>query len=305
MVDFNPQTLSDLTNSLNQYIVTPLNSFGVGGFVFDIEAETSVNLTAEITDHYTEANTNIQDHIAIKPKKLTLKSYVGEVRDAVDPNTDTLPQALTQKLTELSQFLPALSQAETQAASIANIVQSGTVSTNIQSITNDGVNLWNFVKNSMPTQSRQAQAYAFFKALYEKKILVSVQTPFEYMSQMAIESIIAMQPEESKNISHFTLILKEMRFASTLVEVAAQSTAKVSTSSPIVAVPNIAQGRAAIQSAPIAQQGIMAGLLQNSGLPGENRSVPLENASEDFLFNNIQNIQNQIAFVKKTAGIAP
>jgi hypothetical protein len=56
----------------------------------------------------------------------------------------------------------------------------------------------------------------FFKALYEQKILMSVQTPFEFMSSMAIESIIAMQPEESNTISHFTMVLKEVRFASTL-----------------------------------------------------------------------------------------
>lgn len=264
-MSLDPATLANLASSLNKFIVTPLNSFGVGGFVFDIEAETSVNLTAEITDHFTENNVSIQDHIAIKPKKITLKSYVGEVRDAVDPNTGTFPQVLTQKLTALSQFLPQLSNAETQAQSLLAAVTLGSTSDAIQSIANDGVNLWNFVKNSMPTQTRQAQAYAFFKALYEKKILVSVQTPFEFMSQMAIESIIAMQPEESKNVSHFTIILKEIRFASTFVEIAAstaQNGIPNGAAAPLLPVDReaLAQGRTAVQISDPSNVGITPGI---------------------------------------------
>ena len=62
-----------LIDSLKQYVVTPLNAFGVGGFVFDSEGDTTVNLSADITDHYLEDNTSVQDHIAIKPKRVTPK----------------------------------------------------------------------------------------------------------------------------------------------------------------------------------------------------------------------------------------
>lgn len=262
---FDVKTLANLGDSLNKYVVSPINAFGVGGFVFDIEGETSVNLTAEITDHYTESNFSIQDHIAVKPKKLTLKNYVGEVSYIQDENTNTIPQKLTQKITAISEFLPELAKAEEQFYSILADLQLGDIKNTVSDITNNSANLWGFVQNTMPTETRQTQAYAFFKALYEKKILVSVQTPFEFMSQMAIESIIATQPEESKSISNFTIVLKEIRFASTLVEVAAQissSAIPYGAAVPLIPVERIPlpQGRTALQAQSVYNIGITPGL---------------------------------------------
>lgn len=247
MTDFNLDTLGEIKSSFQQYVVSPLNAFGIGGFIFDVEGDETANLTAEITDHYTEGNTTFQDHIAIKPKKVTLKSYVGELRRIVDETTNTTVQTLTQKLSVLSGFLPQLSKTETQFANLLTMPLSPqSLSNNFQSITNDSVNLYNLVKNSIPPQNRQAQAYAYFKALFDNKTLLSVQTPFEFMSQMAIESITAMQPEESKNISHFTIVLKEIRVASTLVQAGTQQ--------------NVQQGRTQQQAQPIDNVGNTPGI---------------------------------------------
>lgn len=250
--NLNLNSISAITNSINQYIVTPANAFGIGGFVFDIEGEQQINLTAEITDHYTESNQSVQDHIAIRPKRLILKSYVGELVYDIDPNSNTPIQNVVQKLTTLQSFLPQLAAGEGQIATLAASITNPTSPANFNNITNAGVSLWSLIKNLFPPTERQQQAYLYFKALWEQKILVSVQTPFEYMNQMAIESIVAVQPEESRYISHFTIILKEIRFASTLVEATNSAQAAQSQTPP-------AQGRNDAQSAPVTNVGNVGG----------------------------------------------
>lgn len=212
--------LSLIKDSFSKYIVSPLNAFGLGGFVFDIEGDTTINLNAEITDHYIENNNAIQDHIAIKPQKISLHNYVGEVVYRLDNSTNTPVQKLTQKLTILNEYVPILSAAATQTKSLLeskDIIGTLTNSfnkTNIQSTISSAASLWENIKNLTPTNSKQQKAYMFFKALFEQKILVSLQTPFEFISNLAIESITAMQTEDTKYISDFSITLKKIRTVS-------------------------------------------------------------------------------------------
>jgi hypothetical protein len=246
-----------ISDSFKQYIVTPLNAFGVGGFVFDNEGDTTLNLSADITDHYTEDNKSVQDHIAIKPKRVTLKGYVGELVYR-DGNTDggTI-QKVTQKLTVVSSFLPTLSAAATQATALIKSAREGNLSlgnVSLESV-NKVLDLWGLAKNLAPSATRQMQAYMYFKALYEQKILCSLQTPYEFLSNMAIESIIAVQPENTKFISDFTITLKQIRTVDVLSKVATTQGRGVSDSPT-----PIAQGRNVQQSAPVSQIGNMPGL---------------------------------------------
>lgn len=219
------QQLSDfgkIAANLNTYVVRPINAFGVGGFVFDIEGESTVNLTAEITDHFVEDATTIQDHIAVKPKKVILKSYVGELVYRQDPDTDTFIQKAVQKLTVVNEYLPTLTDMAQQVLDLRQEREDSPLSLdNLGNIaTSKTINrisdYWAFVKNMMPELPRQQQAYMYFKSLINQKILVSVQTPFEFMNKMAIESITAIQPEGSKYISDFSITLKEIRTAQIL-----------------------------------------------------------------------------------------
>ncbi len=43
------------------------DQMSIGAFVFDYAGEVSSELHADITDHYTEDNTVVQDHIALNP----------------------------------------------------------------------------------------------------------------------------------------------------------------------------------------------------------------------------------------------
>ena len=65
-------SISNFTDALKKYVVMPRGEYGVDGFIFDIYGDETVNLTAEITDHTIEDNSQIQDHITLKPKKIRL-----------------------------------------------------------------------------------------------------------------------------------------------------------------------------------------------------------------------------------------
>lgn len=275
--------LKNFANAFSNYIVRPLNSFGLGGFVFDNEGETTVNLATEITDHFVEDSTTIQDHIAIKPKKVTLKSYVGELVYRQDESTDTFVQKAVQKLTTLNEFLPEMTSMAEQALKIRDEdikFDLKSIDTALSAKTiNRVTDYWSYIKNMAGGfESRQQQAYMYFKALMEQKMLVSVQTPFEYMNRMAIESITAIQAENSKYISDFSITLKEIRTASLLATPKNKYTTEkvsVDTSDPM-------QGRAMAQNADDINLGSVQGIdtqridaqrIKNAALQNNNQSV--------------------------------
>ncbi|TDE17719.1 phage baseplate protein [Dyadobacter psychrotolerans] len=256
--------ISGFVDSFSKYIVRPINAFGLGGFVFDIANDTTVLLTNEITDHYTEDNSTIQDHIAVKPKRVTLSTFVGELVHRTDGNTDTVLQNVTQKLTILSDYLPKLSAGATQLKSVFEGKNKLDTLTGIG--VNNIVDLWATVKNLTPPTQRQQQAYMYFKALAEQKIIVSLQTPFEYMANMAIESVTAVQSGDSEWISEFTITLKEIRYAKTKTVAFDRSkyrskSGALNGTTPVGATSGAVgpQNRNGVQNAPVTNKGNVTG----------------------------------------------
>lgn len=208
--------LDILTANLTNYVVAPLNAFGIGGFAFDSDAESLAELRADVTDHYTEDNNAIQDHVAIKPNRITLKGFVGEVVYTTTPADQTFLQQAVQKLTTISAFLPTLSAAATQIQTVLSSPDP------LQAVGDfsiaDTTNIYSLVKNligSFGNEARQQKAYLYFKALMNSKILMGVQTPWEFIPNMLIESIHAIQTEDTIYVSDFAVTLKELRFAQT------------------------------------------------------------------------------------------
>lgn len=252
----------NIAANISQYVVRPLNAFGLGGFVFDNEGETTVNLTTEITDHFVEDGTTIQDHIAVKPKKVTLKNYVGELVHRMDESTDTPVQKVVQKLTTVSQYLPDVTAMAQQVLDLRDSENVDVLSRqflgsfNVAKTINRVTDFWAFTKNMLSGQSRQQQAYMYFKALMEQKIIVSVQTPYEFMTRMAIESITAIQPEGSKYISDFTITLKQIRTASLLSPLQGKYGGEVTRNEDWE---TALQNRALPQNMPVTNQGSVQG----------------------------------------------
>lgn len=266
MVDnFNiANTLNSLQSALQQFIVAPMNAFGMGGFVFDIQDESMAVLQADITDHYTEDNKALQDHIAIKPRRITLRGYVGElVYQQPGSGSDSTLQQVTQKLTILDAFLPKLSDAAVQAQSIISGDTSPAIS--LETLTNAlpvAANIYSLVKNTLgvidsPTQRQQA-AYQYFAGCQSAQILMGIQTPWEFLANMAVETITAIQPAESIFLTDFIVVFKQIRIADSLsLTVTPLSGTGGATVNPSGAING--QGAYAAQIAPQAKIGTIVG----------------------------------------------
>lgn len=210
----NGLSLSNITNIAQQYIVAPIASFGLGGFVFNVQGESIAHLSADITDHYTESNQALQDHIAIKPKRITLKGYVGELVYNKQTQSTTVINNVAQKLTVISSYLPQISSGAQQLQSTFN----GNTAPDVGSILSSTSNIYGLVKNVLGAfgdMANQQNAYTYFKSLMESATLMGVQTPWEFMSNMAIESITAIQDEKTQFVTDFSVSYKQIRIATT------------------------------------------------------------------------------------------
>lgn len=211
-----PDFVQQFTDAVsNCSIIIPQGVKQIGSFAFDYQEQEEHELEAEIPDHWLEDNTAAHDHIAVKPVRVTLSGYVGEL---VLPASTlyTLLGALTAATNLLSQlpvFLGAqtpgneqsIAQAISQAQSV--VVQVG------QSIARAAqlANLLSGILNG-PSRNKQQLAYLQLKAYWQAGIIFTVHTPFETLTNMAIESVRPISPSDSKDWSKFVVRMKQLQF---------------------------------------------------------------------------------------------
>lgn len=265
MTDLN--SFDGLTSALQSYVVAPLNAFGAGGFLFDVPTDQTANLDADITDHYAEDNQALQDHIARKPKYVTLRGFVGELVYSVPNGDGGFLQTVTQKLTTISQFLPQLSAGATQ-------LTDGTPPLSNSTLTLSGAsNIYALVKNtlsSVGSSSKQQAAFQYFAACWNQGILMGIQTPWEFLTNMAIKSIVAIQDGDSTFMTDFAITFKQIRIAATTTAL----TPLTGTGGAPSPGGTFSQAVASLQGEAPTNNGIVPGLgLPYSGLPGAQASI--------------------------------
>lgn len=178
-------------------------------FVFNYREEDTEDLTSDITDHFTETNSAVQDQIARKPVRTICHGFIGELTDAKEGIAAEIALIASQ-LTAFGPYVPALTAAALQAYNQANQlynVAASAVATISQA--------FNFLSGK-ENPNKQQQAFRYFKKHWENASLFTVQTPWETLENMAIESLHAVQAGESNTISDFRITFKQMNFASTL-----------------------------------------------------------------------------------------
>lgn len=200
--------------------------------LFHYEGEQAVVLTSDITDHFVEDNTSIQDQIALKPVVITTKGYIGELND-VPPLAILSRYNVAQKLTQISAYSPALSVTALNAYNEALFLYQTAISAG-----NAGVSTWNSINGSggenvitdgqllnntfnnqtgvvTNSQNKQQVAFQQFFGYYSSRTLFTVQTPWAVFQNCAIQSLRAVQDETTNVITDFEVTFKQMRFAKT------------------------------------------------------------------------------------------
>lgn len=240
----NLSALSQLTTSAtalsNLILVTPQQSIGYQpqnqpsqdgqtkqqppALLFNYEGEQTVSLTSDITDHYIEDNTAIQDQIALKPETITTHGFIGELNNVTPAALEPLKQA-ADKLTVITAYTPELTTTEQLA--YANALQAYQLS---QNVSNASVAAWNSINKtnygsttlagtnvtSEGLQTQQQLAFQQFYGYWRNRTLFTVQTPWAIFKDMAILSLRAIQDSETRMITDFEVTFKMIRTATTL-----------------------------------------------------------------------------------------
>lgn len=204
-----PSIYESLSKLQRQAIVRASNPPpGIAGFLFDIDADSSIELTSDITDHFVENNTAIQDQIGLKPEQITLRGLVAELRNTprirkeiTDPVVDALP--------DNEPLVPLLApQAQQEADDAGAELFSEDQSVAAQET------LFNYFDGQRRQDgTQQSNAFLFFYNLWKARQLFTVETPWGIMTSMAILSLRAEQGEESKYVSDLRITFKKIRFA--------------------------------------------------------------------------------------------
>lgn len=207
--------------------------------LFHYEGEQSVALESDITDHYVENNSTIQDQIALRPETITTHGFIGELNDVVPPLLAPI-KTIADKLTVLEAYTPELASAALLA--YAQATQAYDIAAQVA---NAGVAAFSSFSGS-GSQTKQQTYFALFYGYWQNRTLFTVQTPWALFTDCAIKSLRAIQDAETNVITDFEVTFKKMRFASVL-------------SSPILGAPvnssSVQQGRAANQSASLVDLG--------------------------------------------------
>lgn len=237
-------------------------------FLFDYEGEQTVALESDITDHFVEDNTAIQDQWALKPEIVTTHGFIGELND-ISPKALQLLQTLADKLVVISAYTPVLSTTALiayneafflyqTAANAANSAISawssinGTGGENVIGSTGLQGDVFNASTGKISNnQNKQQVAFQQFYGYWRARTLFTVQTPWAIFQNMAIASLRAIQSPETRVITDFEVRFKMLRFAETEQNF------------------SIKQGRASSQASPVVDFGTTTpanSLSLNSGL---------------------------------------
>ncbi len=187
---------------------------GLSGFLFDIPSSESVNLRADMTDHYTEDNSYLHDHRVIKPAQITLSGFIGELVQSGGGDAVKFLSTISNRLGSVGAYLGDLtpqavqvaSQVAAQAAAAAKVAENALLKAK---------GLVDAFSGDEPLPTKQQIAYNQLKALFTTHALLTLQTPWNYFENLMITSLGFTRNEESTGISDITISLKEIRISKT------------------------------------------------------------------------------------------
>lgn len=215
--------LSSITSAVNAVsdiiLVNPKKDVGItaqktadDSFLFHIKGEEVVSLTSDVTDHFVEDNSSLQDQVSLKPETVTTAGYIGELNNVTPVPLEILKE-VAERLQTLSPFVPALSSAALIAYNNAAQLYA------IGNKTKDAlVSAWGTINgNGTAVQNEQQIAFNKFYGWWKNHQLFTVQTPWCIFDDMIIMSLRATQGEDTRMITDFEITFKKMRFAKTLL----------------------------------------------------------------------------------------
>lgn len=187
---------------------------GIGGFLFSIPLEESLELESQITDYLIEENSSIEDNIALRPLRMTLSGVVAELVYS-GQEAEIFYSTLQNKLGVLDIITPLFSTQMQNYINDASIIYDQLQ--NAYEVANDIYSQLNSafgtsIANQMNTQQK---AFSFFYSTWKARQLVTVETPWAIFGDCAIEGVSFTQGSMSTERTELSVKLKVLNFAKT------------------------------------------------------------------------------------------
>jgi len=192
--------------------------------LFDYEGTNTAEFRSDITDHFVEDNTAVQDQIALSPERITVKGFIGELNDVV-PKALKPIKFLADKLTTIGAYAPAISTtailAYNEALALyqtaANLADSAVASwSSLTGQQSQAVIGAGGLTPSNGNQTKQQIAFQQFYGYWRSRTLFTIQTPWAVFQNMAIEELSPVQDEKTRVITEFSITFKMIRTAMTI-----------------------------------------------------------------------------------------
>ena len=193
-------------------------------FLFNYYGEQVVGIESDITDHYVEDNTALQDQIALRPELITGRGYIGELTDIAPELLQPL-KILADKLTVINAYVPVLTvsaqiayNAALQAYQAAQLAAQSAVAawSTIKGSADGSITIGNAVFAPQNVQTKQQIAFQSFYGYWKERRLFTVQTPWAVFQNCAIKSVRAVQGEDTRVMTEFEVTFKPINFAKTV-----------------------------------------------------------------------------------------
>jgi len=203
---------SYLDNKANT-LLRPKAVKGIAGFLFDVSDSDTINLDWDITDHFTESNSFLNDHKVKKPIIITLSGFIGELVFRSPQGVEGAIQEISNRLEVVDAYLGDATPGAVQE--VQRVVQQAQSAVSAINQTLDKAqNIIGFFEGEGPEESAQQKAFRELSALGDEVIL-SVQTPWEFYDDMTIQAVSVTQAGNTNEITDISVTLKQIRVSET------------------------------------------------------------------------------------------
>nr|DAJ74789.1 MAG TPA: hypothetical protein [Caudoviricetes sp.] len=206
--------------NIGEAIVSILSNTGIAGFKFHVPTHEQVNMESDITDHYIDTNSPVQDHIARRSVTITLQGYQGEYFYSVNPIEDMLAKVIP-TMSLVKQFLPKLPDSTKQ--NFAKKYQEWTGIDTPEALKSTGqdnynrIDLFKIFQDLYKLKSEQTKAFFFFQAMWQSEALFTVETSWKRYDNMVIQKLTP-QRDNNADITDFSITFKQISKTTSKVE---------------------------------------------------------------------------------------
>ena len=196
-------------------ILRPKDVKGISGFLFDIEDTSTLSLDWDVTDHYTESNSFLNDHKVKKPIVITLSGFVGELVFRSPSGVEGVLQSISNRLESVEAYLGEYTPGAVQEIQRVTQQAESAVSAINQTL-DKAQNIIGFFDGEGSEESAQQKAFEQLSSLGDE-VLLSVQTPWRFFDDMTIIALSFTQGGESNQITDISVTLKQLRISGTKI----------------------------------------------------------------------------------------